>query len=87
MKTMEGQMTYSGMMMRMERAMGWNLDKHSSTLQIRTTLPQCLRIHYLERAAVLTPQTKIMQGPPKSLKQTVQARGGFREKKNGFLTL
>lgn len=87
MKTMEGQMTYSRMMMRMERAMGWNLDNHSSTLKIRTTLPQCLRIHYLEREAVLTPQTKIMQGPPKSLKQTVQARGGFREKKNGFLTL
>jgi hypothetical protein len=86
MKTMVSQTTYLKMMMKMERATGWNLENCSSTQKIRTTVLHYLTNHYLARA-VLTPQTKIMKGPLKMLKATIQARRGLKEKKNGFLTL
>lgn len=84
---MEGRTTFSRMTMRMERAMEWTLENHNSSPNIRTTLLHCLKIHYLERAAVLIPQIKIMKVPSKAMKHKVQARRGFKEKKNGFLTL
>ncbi len=87
MKMMEGQTTLPRMMMRMERATGWNLENHSSRQKIRTTVHHYLKIHCLERAAVLNPQTEMMEGPPKTLKQAAKARGGIKEMKNGFLTL
>jgi len=86
MKMMEGPTSLPRMMMRMERATGWNLENHSSRQKIRTTVPHYLKIHCLERPAVLN-QTEITDGPPKTLKQAAKARGGIKEMKNGFLTL
>ena len=86
MKMMEGPTSIPRMMMRMERATGWNLENHSSRQIIRTKVPHYLKIHCLERPAVLN-QTEIMEGPPKTLKQAAKARGGIKEMKNGFQTL
>ena len=73
--------------MRIERATGWNLENHSPRQRIKTTQPHYLKIHYLEKASVLALQTKIMEVHPKIMKQIIQAREEFKEKKNGFLTL
>ena len=84
---MENLTTYSRMMTKMERATEWILENRRSSQKIKIMVLRYLTIHYLERALVLTPQIKTMEKSSRAKKKKFQARRGFREKKNGFLTL